>query len=261
MTASDRLELTWSASPSTTVTQYQISVGTASGRYEHVIAGGIRTSYTEMDVIAGQTYYVVVRASDAHGALSDPSPEVHITMPALVPTRLTLTGSNPAVGSETTRLTATVADQFGRPLSGAQVTFAAPGGVRLEVVNDASRVASSTIQVTRVDPQLTSAMVRATSGTATDGLEVLFTAPTATPTATSRPTGTPTATGTPGATGTPNRDRDAYRDEHANAARGRAARYSCADERSACLTQPDPAGWYADGGGHAHTNKHSRRGH
>ena len=64
LSASDRLEMGWVPSPTSTVTGYKISLGTASGVYDRQIDAAAATSYTELNVIPGQTYYVVVRAYD-----------------------------------------------------------------------------------------------------------------------------------------------------------------------------------------------------
>jgi hypothetical protein len=205
LSASDRLEMGWRPSPTSTVTGYKIGLGTATGVYDRTIDAGPTTSYTELNVVAGQTYYVVVRAYDAHGALSDPSHEVRITMPGLLATQLVLTGANPPVGVETTQITATVQDQYGRPLPRAQVTFSAPAGVTLEsALGTTTTDGTLGARITRVDTSVTTVTLKAASGSATGSLDIAF-APiaTLTPTATATATGTTTATASPTPTTTP----------------------------------------------------------
>jgi hypothetical protein len=205
LSASDRLEMGWLPSPTSTVTGYKIGLGTASGVYDRQIDAGAATSYTELDVLAGQTYYVVVRAYDAHGALSDPSPEVHITLPGLLATQLVLTGSNPPVGVESTQITATVQDQYGRPLPRAQVTFSASAGVTLEFASGTTATDGTLgARITRVDTSVTTATIKAASGPTTGSLDIVFApiAATLTPTATATATGTTTATPSPTPTAT-----------------------------------------------------------
>jgi hypothetical protein len=205
LSASDRLEMGWQPSPTSTVTGYKIGLGTATGVYDRTIDAGPTTSYTELNVVAGQTYYVVVCAYDAHGALSDPSHEVRITMPGLLATQLILTGANPPVGVETTHITASVQDQYGRPLPRAQVTFSGPAGVTLEPASGTTTTDGTLgARITRVDASVTTASVKAASGSATGSLDIAF-APiaTLTPTATATATGTTTATASPTPTTTP----------------------------------------------------------
>src|SRR5256886_12392616 len=55
----------------TNVTSYQVLLGTTSGTYERVVDAGGQKTVDIAEATPGQTYFIVVRASDAHGALSD----------------------------------------------------------------------------------------------------------------------------------------------------------------------------------------------
>lgn len=68
--------LLWDASPDSTVTGYNIYVGTNSGKYERVVNAGNHTNITVMKLNSGTTYYFVATAYDASGLESVPSNEV-----------------------------------------------------------------------------------------------------------------------------------------------------------------------------------------
>ena len=203
LTASDRLEIAWEASPSASVTQYQLSLGSASGRYDHVISVGHGLGYTEMDVLPGSTYYVVVRAADGHGALSDASPEVHITVP--LPATPTATSSPTATASATATATAS---------STSTPTIVAPSATATATVTPmATRTPTATATPMATPTRESTATVAVPSGTPTPAATpsaiaaaLVSTAtavlPTSTATAGVTPDGTPGATpdGTPGAT-------------------------------------------------------------
>jgi hypothetical protein len=194
VSASDRLELSWTASPSEGVAGYEVSI---DGRGVDV---GKTTHFTEPNVAAGHTYSVVVRAYDGHGAVSDPTPEVRVVAPSLVSSRVAV-----AAAAEPGALVASIQDQFGRPLSSASVAVTAPAGIVLEPGSGATGADGTfAFRATRTDSHLLNATVRAASGSAAGTLELVFAAPTPTPTATVTPSTTPTSTSTPlAATETP----------------------------------------------------------
>ena len=166
LSATDRLLVGWSPSSTTTVTGYRIYLGPTTHTYNQVLDAGPVTSYTVTAVQPGQTYFVVVRAYDAHGALSDPSAEVSLPMPGLAPTSLTLAAASPTPDGQTVGLTATLLDQYGHPLPATQVSFSTQTGATVDSGGSTTADGTVTVQVTRVDPLLASATVRATSGQA-----------------------------------------------------------------------------------------------
>lgn len=199
LSATDRLLVGWSPSSTIRVTGYRIYLGPATHSYNQVLDAGPVTSYTVSAVQPGQTYFVVVRAYDAHGALSDPSAEVSLLMPGLAPTSLTLAAAGPTADGQVVALTATLLDQYGHPLAATQVGFSTPAGATVDSGGATTADGTVSVQVTRVDPLLASATVRATSGQASASMVVQF-GPVASPTPT--PTETPTSTATAIATPT-----------------------------------------------------------
>jgi Bacterial Ig-like domain len=201
-TASDKLEVSWVASPSpaTSIGHYDVLIGTSAGQYERVANAGSGLSWIEANAVAGQTYYVAVRAVGPQGAQSEATPEVKVTAPALAATRIGLAGSGAAAGAESANVTATVFDQYGRPMP-ASVTWSVPSGFAVAGSSGTQTEALTTsVTVSRHDASLGTATVRAGSGAATASLDLTF-AVVATPTATATATGTATPTNT--ATSTP----------------------------------------------------------
>lgn len=75
--------LTWVASPSSGVTGYNVYRGTASGGpYTLLNATPVTTvTYSDLTVLAGQTYYYVVKAVGSGGTLSVASNEIQAVVP------------------------------------------------------------------------------------------------------------------------------------------------------------------------------------
>src|SRR5262245_25519308 len=92
------LTLAWDSPSDSVTTGYIIFYGTASRSYSQQINSGPVTSYTVTGLTAGTTYYFVVCAYSATGALSSPSTEISGTAPADPGTRTNVAlASNGAV--------------------------------------------------------------------------------------------------------------------------------------------------------------------
>ncbi|HEY3057479.1 MAG TPA: Ig-like domain-containing protein [Chloroflexota bacterium] len=196
-TASDALTLSWAASPSSSVSGYQVALGTASGTYERMVELGPVTAYTTSDVVPGATYFAVVRALDAHGALSDPTTEVRVMMPGATPTA---TATLPATLTPTVLATTTATTTVVPTATPTLVVTATP---TVEVTATVEPTATPTMEPSATATPTASATPTATAvASATPTVEATAT-PTVEPSATATPTVAPPSTSTPTATTVP----------------------------------------------------------
>src|SRR3954471_8087132 len=93
----------WNPNPEPDIAGYKLSYGTSSGSYSTTVGVGKVTSYV-VQVVAGQTYYFVVRAYNTAGLLSPPSSEVAFAAATttLVPTITSLSPTAASVGTSVT---------------------------------------------------------------------------------------------------------------------------------------------------------------
>jgi hypothetical protein len=75
---SNRIDLSWTASPKAGVTGYNVKRGMATGEYTITIPVMTALSYSDVDVIDGMTYFYVVTALFSSNE-SDPTNEVMVT--------------------------------------------------------------------------------------------------------------------------------------------------------------------------------------
>jgi hypothetical protein len=81
-TIAHSVSLAWTASTSPNVTAYKIYRGTTSGGpYSLVSNLGVATSFTDNNVVSGQTYYYVVTALDSTSAESSYSNQAQAVIP------------------------------------------------------------------------------------------------------------------------------------------------------------------------------------
>src|SRR4051794_11815376 len=83
------LTLQWDAATDGITAGYILMYGATPGSYSQQLNVGYTTSQTVAGLTGGATYYFVVRAYDATGALSDPSAEASATVALTVPPTIT----------------------------------------------------------------------------------------------------------------------------------------------------------------------------
>jgi hypothetical protein len=76
--------LAWDPAPGDGAAGYRLYYGTNSGAYTTIVDTGKSTEHPIKNLLAGKTYYFVVRAYDHTGLISDPSNEVSLTVPIVV---------------------------------------------------------------------------------------------------------------------------------------------------------------------------------
>ena len=193
------LTVSWLASPSQQVSGYTVLRGAQSGGpYDLNVDAGDTTQYTFTDVVPGQTYYVVVRASDAHGALSDPSAEVHLTVP-----QATSTPTATATSTATVASTATATASATATAAATATATRTPTAVAMATQVPTHTLTAAPTASATATPVATATDTPTVVATATDTPTVLPTATaTATPTAVASATATASTTVTVTATAT-----------------------------------------------------------
>jgi hypothetical protein len=126
LSAAAELTLAWDPPADGLTAGYLIFVGTSPQSYSTQVNAGSATSFTVSGLSSGMTYYFVVRAYSASGALSAPSTEVQAIAPASsagTPAVALLSPVPNSTVSGTVSLSAAVSDSF----SGASVWFLVDG--------------------------------------------------------------------------------------------------------------------------------------
>lgn len=97
-----QVALAWGASPSSTVTGYTLSYGTASGVYTNHLSAGNNLSITAGNLQDGGTYFFAVKAYDAAGNQSSYSNEVSTTLPAALTADFSVSAGTTDAGNAVT---------------------------------------------------------------------------------------------------------------------------------------------------------------
>ncbi len=162
----------WDASPSTSVTGYNVYYGNSSGNYSSMINAGANLSATLSNLAGGKTYYIAVTAFDSLGNESVYSSEVSFAAPGVnqPPTIGAIANKTISSGQSTGAIPFTVGDPdtgpTGLTLSGASanttlvpngnIAFGGSGASRTVTVTPATgQTGSAQITVTVSDGSLT----------------------------------------------------------------------------------------------------------
>jgi hypothetical protein len=115
LSAAAEVTLAWDPPADGLTAGYLIFIGTSPQSYSAQVNAGSATSFTVSGLSSGMTYYFVVRAYSASGALSAPSTEVQATAPALSAETPAVALLSPQLNSTVTgtvSLTAAVSEGF-----------------------------------------------------------------------------------------------------------------------------------------------------